>query len=978
MKRKLFTVTKYLTALALFFCITGSAFAEHTLGGSVEYTYLGFDQETGLYSYRATFITYVDRNSNNYPGGVQPSIYYGVYDAGTLERLSFDITDVTELRDLSAVLPPDCNFTAFEDYGVTENRYEILLELPANEGGYYLFQERCCRSSIVDNLALSEATGNIYYTYIPPAPITNSTPVSTENISFVACANEPYFVNTSMFDPDGDSLVYSFEQPFNTFDVIPAPAPPLVFPGVESFPRTDYEANYSLENPFGPNSYARVDANGITEYYSEQLGINVVNMRVDEYRQIGGEYVLINSHYREIQLLVTDCPVNTVPELAISDSSRVSNDTLYFMQGEEACFDFMLDSVDLDTVSIDLYGSILDGSDGYNGSLASFARQEGSGQVMASFCWDPGCNVGEFPVTIEINDRGCPPKQQFINLLFVVEEVPPPVPADTLFMVCRGEAFALSVTPSEPGAIVEWYADSLMNTLLGTGSAYTLPYANADEVSLWVREVENGCGSIPQQLTVAYYQNTVDIPAEIACVGDSVAVQVSDTTGTATFQWLLDGVPIEGADRPTIVPAAPGEYTMVSRISEYCEVASQVITVFPTPSAPEAEGVSICTGTAATLQAEGEGELTWYADEALTQLLHVGNTFNTEVLEEDANFWVRGETEHCQGDATEVTVSVENIEYTFSQSHYCEGETISFDALTADVGVEWYREGELLTGQSGNELSGVEPGVYRASLTLGGCVISTQEMVVHPRPEQPTVVAPQSVCSDDTVTLSALEQPGVTFAWYANSGLTEELHTGEEFTLGNLGSTTTFWVVPRTEWCAGDPTEVTVGVVDPVADYQADITSGMLPLTVNFQNLSQGASTYLWDFGNGQNSQEEAPTVTFTEAGEYTITLTAYASENCFDVVESLVIWVVPDVEIPNAISPNGDGVNDRWIIGNIEAFPQSAVSIFNQWGAEVFRSTGYTNDWDGDNLPDGTYFYLIELGEAAGNRQGYITIKRQ
>lgn len=70
---------------------------------------------------------------------------------------------------------------------------------------------------------------------------------------------------------------------------------------------------------------------------------------------------------------------------------------------------------------------------------------------------------------------------------------------------------------------------------------------------------------------------------------------------------------------------------------------------------------------------------------------------------------------------------------------------------------------------------------------------------------------------------------------------------------------------------------------------------------------------------------------------------------------------------IPNVITPNGDGVNDTWIIEGLVPFPNNTVFIFSKWGELVYKKPHYTNDWngsgsDGASLPDGTYYYLVEL----------------
>jgi gliding motility-associated-like protein len=93
-------------------------------------------------------------------------------------------------------------------------------------------------------------------------------------------------------------------------------------------------------------------------------------------------------------------------------------------------------------------------------------------------------------------------------------------------------------------------------------------------------------------------------------------------------------------------------------------------------------------------------------------------------------------------------------------------------------------------------------------------------------------------------------------------------------------------------------------------------------------------------------------------------------------------IRIIGVCEIPNAITPNGDGINDVFVIpcatGDIE------FSVWNRWGIEVYRSDKYLNDWDGrykgSPLPDGTYYYVVKYRTTNGdeiNKAGFITIHR-
>lgn len=118
--------------------------------------------------------------------------------------------------------------------------------------------------------------------------------------------------------------------------------------------------------------------------------------------------------------------------------------------------------------------------------------------------------------------------------------------------------------------------------------------------------------------------------------------------------------------------------------------------------------------------------------------------------------------------------------------------------------------------------------------------------------------------------------------------------------------------------------------------------------------------------------------------GPYTVTLT---DGNGLTSTQSFIIQASESacsVKIYNGITPNGDGQNDTWIIGNIEAYPDNSVSIYNRWGIEVWSINGYdnnTNVWYGQNaqgqpLPDGTYFYVVKIKDAAPMK-GWVQVTR-
>lgn len=100
-------------------------------------------------------------------------------------------------------------------------------------------------------------------------------------------------------------------------------------------------------------------------------------------------------------------------------------------------------------------------------------------------------------------------------------------------------------------------------------------------------------------------------------------------------------------------------------------------------------------------------------------------------------------------------------------------------------------------------------------------------------------------------------------------------------------------------------------------------------------------------------------------------------------------VWIYPgfrcmetSLKVPNAFSPNGDGINDVWNITGKESWPDMEVTIFNRWGQAIWKSgRGYPVPWDGRSrgkaLPMDSYHYFIELQGRSKTLMGTVTIVR-
>jgi gliding motility-associated-like protein len=129
---------------------------------------------------------------------------------------------------------------------------------------------------------------------------------------------------------------------------------------------------------------------------------------------------------------------------------------------------------------------------------------------------------------------------------------------------------------------------------------------------------------------------------------------------------------------------------------------------------------------------------------------------------------------------------------------------------------------------------------------------------------------------------------------------------------------------------------------------------------------------YLWSNGTPLSSVKNLA------AGTYTITVTD--KNNCVSTKDATINGGGGDcLFIPDAFSPNNDGVNDRWVLRNIRLYPNNSMQVFNQWGQQLYSATPYLDPWDGKHngnlLPPATYYYIFSRGDGSASFTGPLTL---
>ena len=129
----------------------------------------------------------------------------------------------------------------------------------------------------------------------------------------------------------------------------------------------------------------------------------------------------------------------------------------------------------------------------------------------------------------------------------------------------------------------------------------------------------------------------------------------------------------------------------------------------------------------------------------------------------------------------------------------------------------------------------------------------------------------------------------------------------------------------------------------------------------NSLRVIPGITRYFWDFGDGTFSNDLLPEKIYDSPGSYLITLKVVNGPYCADITRKEIEIANCEVEIPNVITPNSDGLNEYFFIKNLEACSDKKLSVFNRWGNLVYSSEEYSNTWHADDLLSGVYYYVFE-----------------
>jgi gliding motility-associated-like protein len=377
------------------------------------------------------------------------------------------------------------------------------------------------------------------------------------------------------------------------------------------------------------------------------------------------------------------------------------------------------------------------------------------------------------------------------------------------------------------------------------------------------------------------------------------------------------------------------------------------VTVNPLPAVNAGPDQVVCEGTSVTLSGSGAMGYSW------NNGVIDGVPFTPAVGALTYTLTGTG-ANGCQNtDQVEVTVNPNPVVEAGENQSVCDGTPIKLAAIGTP---NLYWNNGVVNNVNFMQPVGIVTYIVTDSLSTG-CT-STDSLTVEVLPN-PIVTAEDAVlCEGEGVTLNG--SGAISYVW------TGGVIDGVEFFPTSDGSYTVTGTAAN-----GCTAQATANiVVHPAPNVYFKILNISLTTTsstTGFDNLTTGAVSYSWDFGDGSaNSTEFQPVHTFpAESGEYEITLTAYSEYGCPGMYRKYVhVFLDYTIYVPNTFTPDNSGTNDVFK-PVMEGFDPNEYTlyIFNRWGNLVFESHDMDHGWDGtinqrvEQVMDGVYTWKIVAG---------------
>ncbi len=605
----------------------------------------------------------------------------------------------------------------------------------------------------------------------------------------------------------------------------------------------------------------------------------------------------------------------------------------------------------------------------------------------------------------QTNADGCQSAATTVTVVVFPAATDPLITNDT---ICAGQSANLNAVAA---GLITWYSDPAGLNQLSTGPNLTTPVLTQN-ATYYVSQVDpsTGCLSaiVPVQAIVNAQPLAPTANDVVVCANDPVVLSATgsgigdlvfyDNNNVEIARLAMAGTATQ-SHTVGVLAAGNYNYTVIEERGDCASTAITIqVTVKAVPSAPATFNDSpVCEGDDVFVQASAiqGGSYFWTGPNGFTSTLASFSLPNA-TASQAGTYDVAVTVDGCTSASASTTVTINArpvLGAVSSNSPLCEGDTLSlttanpstalayawtgpngFAATTSNAGVNGVRE---IDHQGFYSLVATDAATGCSSAPLSTLVMITA------LPDAGMASSNSPVCIGDDLQLSVESVFGATYAWEGPDGFTATTRA-PSITGVTSDADGSYTVTVTVGNCSSVYTTAVEILAPAVVNAGVDTT---IELGTPYRLQATGTALYNWTPAtNLDNPTSSSPVFNAPSVGSYTFSVLGTTTRGCTatdDVTINVIRPPLQDLKIVDLFTPNGDGINDFWRVDVLQdaSVGPYTLQIITRGGIEVLNTQNYQNDWygrlNGQNLPDGTYWYIIYFEQTQEVVKGAVTIKR-
>jgi gliding motility-associated-like protein len=450
------------------------------------------------------------------------------------------------------------------------------------------------------------------------------------------------------------------------------------------------------------------------------------------------------------------------------------------------------------------------------------------------------------------------------------------------------------------------------------------------------------------------------------CAGSTATITTQINLIGGTYTWVGNANTLANL---SVTPANTNSYAVIYNLAGCTDTAFAQVIVNPVPVV-QVQNATICAGQTGILIASANlpnGQFLW-ANGSTNDTISLNPLSTTS---QSVTYTLAG----CTSIPVSATLTVNPVpSITMNNQTICFGDPVTMQAVANPAGI-YYWGPNAVQGIASNTFTPAQDSTITVFNVLNGCSSDTIQATVTVLPLPISTFSADILqgCVPLSVNFSADVSNNTSYTWQTSNQLNA---TGAQANLEfDMNGSFSVSLTATLNGCTSTTTISNMIAVDnyPIAAFEPSSQVFTEPnQSLSFWNSSVGATSYVWNFGDGGSSNDEAPTHLFVVENEgTTVVLYAYSNLGCVDTA-AFFIGFDPGLVyyIPNSFTPDGDQFNQTFLpifTSGIDPYNYQLL-IYNRWGEVIFESLNPEFGWDGtfgmqgNPAQNGTYTYLITI----------------